>query len=280
MRIALEELVLGTQREVVPALHARASSGLEAQPAGSEADAEVARDALAEVDRRATCRCWRIRRLPSFAWTRVGSDSSSATNGSSVASVAGKKRFAGEAVRAGRICPAGADRGEGDDHPRQRFTSRSEAVCSVPEARSRVADARPRRWASHWSSPDPDECMPPPRRHRGGYPSETRGGDTRPSMPCQRGRLAGLGSIPGRSAQRWWSARACRRPVGAQPRQAGCDRGVDGPRSLAQRDEPRRLLGERESLGGEQTEAAVLERVIVRRWVPRERGGPEPVAIS
>jgi hypothetical protein len=96
------------------------------------------------------------------------------------------------------------------------------------------------------------------------------------SAPCQRGRLADPGAIPWRSAERWWSARACGRPVEAQPRQACCYRGIDGACLLAEGDEWRRLLGQRESMGRECTEAAVLERVIVRRRVTCGRSRPGP----
>jgi len=54
-----------------------------------------------------------------------------------------------------------------------------------------------------------------------------------------------------------------------QPRQACCQFGTCRARSLTQRDEWRRMLRERKSLGGEHTQAAVIERVIVCRRVAR-----------
>ena len=118
--------------------------------------------------------------------------------------------------------------------------------------------------------------MPPPRRSRRLPVEGTRPGvaSTRPNACRVLGWRAGLGANPGRSAQRRWSARACGRPVGAKPRNADRygDRGRTRP--LAQSDELRRLVDERESMRGEQTEAAVLERVIMRRRVPFRRGRP------
>lgn len=45
---------------------------------------------------------------------------------------------------------------------------------------------------------------------------------------------------------------------------------------LAQRDERRPLLNERESMSGDHTKAAVLERVVVSREVAFSRGRPRP----
>jgi hypothetical protein len=99
--------------------------------------------------------------------------------------------------------------------------------------------------------------------------SDTTRPNVAASQPAYRPRVQSTG----RSAQRGRSARTRGRPVGAQPREAMRYRQTHRASSLVQRDELRRLLDESESMGGERTEAAVLERVIVRRRVPCERGG-------